>query len=196
MKQHLATIHSQQMYSTWSEKCVADIWNKSSGNYHLFHWGRDKLASFDCSFNLHISPLLLRFRGNRHSLRLSLICRMGVYRFLDVRPSEVVVSTVLLFLSPCCTGLDWWRKISTSDLTQQREDRGREARGQKDKRNTTDVRRIVRKIMWRKHFLSQLLLYFRALSKSVQSNPTIENNAVLFHFDLFVNLLKPQSHLS
>lgn len=45
-----------------------------------------------------------------------------------MRPSEVVVvSTVVLFLSPCCPGLDWWRRISTSDLTQQRVDEERRA---------------------------------------------------------------------
>lgn len=51
-----------------------------------------------------------------HLLRLSLLCRMGVYSDLDIRPSEVVPSTAALFRSACCTGLDWWRKMSTSDL--------------------------------------------------------------------------------
>lgn len=46
-----------------------------------------------------------------------------------MRPSEVVVSTVVLFLSPCCPGLDWWRRISTSDLTQQRVDEEKRAVG-------------------------------------------------------------------
>lgn len=38
---------------------------------------------------------------------MSLLCRTGVYKALDIRPSEAVVSTEVLFRSPCCTGLDW-----------------------------------------------------------------------------------------
>lgn len=54
---------------------------------------------------------------------------MGVYRLLDIRPSEVVVSTVVLLRSPCWPGLDWCRRMSTSDLPPPPAEKGG---GQKD----------------------------------------------------------------
>lgn len=71
-----------------------------------------------------------------HLLRLSLLCRMGVYRLLDIRPSEVVVSTVVLLRSPCWPGLDWCRRMSTSDLAHHRPHNPAEkGGGQKDGRS-------------------------------------------------------------
>lgn len=63
----------------------------------------------DCLFICkRIAPRVTASSGRGgHLLRLSLLCRTGVYKVLDIRPSEAVVSIEVLFRSPCCTGLDW-----------------------------------------------------------------------------------------
>lgn len=136
MKQHLATIHSQQMYSTWSKKCVADIWNTSSDNYHLFHWGRDKLASFECSFNLNI--IIVTHCGCLWSAGWG--CT-GFWMCVRLRWSSAL----------CCCSSRPAARGSTGDAryppviwrssgrTEGEKHEGRKTRG------TTDVRRIVRK---------------------------------------------------
>lgn len=72
-----------------------------------YHGNRSFLLLWAVSRDMfNVRRFLLR-PGWAHLLRLSLLCRTGVYRALDIRPSEVVVSTAALLCSPGCTGLDW-----------------------------------------------------------------------------------------
>lgn len=170
------------MYSTWSKKCVADIWNKSSDNYHLFHRGRDKLASFECSFNLSI--IIVTHCGCLWS------AGWGCTGFwMCVRPRW--------WSALCCCSSRPAARGSTGDARYPPviwRSSGRSTRAERQEEHNRCEENSEKRSCGGNIF--SVSYYFTSLSKCVQSNPIIENNAVTFRFDLFVNLLKPQSHMS